>query len=116
MHLYALRRRTVGRLLLAAVITLITGVMVLHHSGLASAGHHDDGDHGAAVSLCVGTAVAVVAIEGLLLLRRSRLNTDRRRRLPVRRELPRSIALPVTAAAPARAGPPLHLQLCVIRR
>ena len=119
MHLYALRRRTLGRLLVSTLIALVTLSVALHHSGFASMGHdghHDGGGQGALVNMCVGMAVAGVAVQGLVLIRRSRRNSGHRRRLPVRRLLPRSIALPAAAGPRARAGPPLHLQLCVIRR
>lgn len=117
--LHALRRRTLGRLLLAAVIAVIASGVALHHSGLAASdhdAHHSGMDHGTAVSMCVGMAVAAIAVEGLLLIRRSRRNSRRSRRLPDRRLLAPAFLLPVAAAPPARAGPPLHLQLCVIRR
>ena len=118
-HLYALKRRTPGRLLVATLIALIALSVATHHSGFASMGHegqHKGGEQGALVNMCAGMAVAGVAVEGLLLIRRSRRNAGRRRRPPARRLLPASVPLPPVPSARARAGPPLHLQLCVIRR
>ena len=117
-HFYALRRRTLGRLLVASLVALVACSVALHHSGFASMGHegHHGGEQGAVASMCVGMAIVAVAVEGLLLVRRSRRNGSRRRRLAVRRLRPHSIALPAGVDPRVRAGPRLHLQLCVIRR
>lgn len=122
MYLHALTRRTLGRLVVAMLIALLAGAVALHHSGLAAGdgdahhGHHGGADPGAVASMCVGMAVAAVAVEGLLLVRRSRRNARHSRRRPFRRLLPRSGDWAALHAPLARAGPPLHLQLCVIRR
>lgn len=116
MRLQALRTRRAPRALLALVMVVLSLAVALHHSGLAAGGHEGHGDHGAAASMCIGMAVAGVAVEGLLLIRRSRRNARRTRRRPVVRQRPVLAVLPAGWRAIARAGPPLHLQLCVIRR
>lgn len=116
MHLHALRQRRSVRLALASLLAALSLSVVLHHSGLEMGGHAGHGDHGTAASMCIGMAVGAVAVEGLLLIRRSRRNGSRGRRRPTSRRRLVAAALPATGRPIARAGPPLHLQLCVIRR
>lgn len=118
MHFYALRRRTLGRLLVTTLIALIAMSVAAHHSGFAATAHegHHGGEQGALMKMCVGVAVAGVAVEGLVLIRRSRRNSSRGRRQPAKRLRELSNRLPAAGGAQARAGPPRYLQLCVIRR
>ncbi len=117
MLLHAYRSRPLVRPLLAVFAVVVAFALALHHSGLEFGGEHaHHGEHGAAASMCVGMAVAGIAVEGLVLLRRSRRNGRRApRRTTARRRLIPAV-LPTTGFAIARAGPPVHLHLCVDRR
>ncbi len=116
MRLYALRTRRPVRAILAAALAVLSLSVALHHSGMEKGGHAGHGDHGAAASMCIGMAVGAIAVEGLLLIRRSRRNASRVRRRPTSRRQLVAAVLPAAGRPISRAGPTLHLQLCVIRR
>ena len=116
MRLHALRQRAPVRLALAVLLAALSLSVALHHSGLEMGGHAGHGDHGTAASMCVGMAVGAIAVEGLLLIRRSRRNASRNRRRPTAPRQLVAAVLPAAGRPISRAGPPLHLQLCVIRR
>lgn len=110
-----LRGRHVRALLLTATL-LLALVTAVHHSGLVDSEMGSMDGHAMGMPMCVGIAVTPIAVEGLVLINRTRRRSTTARRRPRPRLLPASRVIPAAWAPSARAGPNLPLRLCVDRR